>query len=38
MNEVVILTPERILEATEDVLRRYGLQRPPSWTLPVRSM
>ena len=27
MNEVVILTPERILEATEDVLRRYGLAK-----------
>jgi AcrR family transcriptional regulator len=25
MNEVVVLTPERILEATEDVLRRFGL-------------
>ena len=24
MNEVVVLTPERILEVTEDVLRRYG--------------
>jgi AcrR family transcriptional regulator len=27
MNEVVVLTPERILEATEDVLRRYGLAK-----------
>jgi AcrR family transcriptional regulator len=27
MNEAVILTPERILEATEDVLRRYGLAK-----------
>lgn len=27
MNEVVILTPERILEATEEVLRRYGLAK-----------
>lgn len=27
MNEVVILTPERILEVTEDVLRRYGLAK-----------
>jgi AcrR family transcriptional regulator len=27
MNEVVILTPERILEATEDVLRRFGLAK-----------
>src|SRR5204862_6387483 len=27
MNEVVVLTPERILEVTEDVLRRYGLAR-----------
>jgi AcrR family transcriptional regulator len=25
MNEAVVLTPERILEVTEDVLRRYGL-------------
>jgi len=25
MSEAVILTPERILEATEDVLRRFGL-------------
>jgi AcrR family transcriptional regulator len=27
MNEVVVLTPERILEATEDVLRRFGLAK-----------
>ena len=27
MNEVVFLTPERILEATEEVLRRYGLAK-----------
>jgi AcrR family transcriptional regulator len=27
MNETVILTPERILEVTEDVLRRYGLAK-----------
>ena len=27
MNEVVVLTPERILEVTEDVLRRYGLTK-----------
>ncbi|HEY0850281.1 MAG TPA: TetR family transcriptional regulator [Bradyrhizobium sp.] len=27
MNEVVVLTPERILEATEEVLRRYGLAK-----------
>ena len=27
MNEVVVLTPERILEVTEDVLRRYGLAK-----------
>lgn len=27
MNEVVTLTPERILEATEEVLRRYGLAK-----------
>jgi AcrR family transcriptional regulator len=27
MNEVVALTPERILEATEDVLRRFGLAK-----------
>lgn len=27
MNEVVALTPERILEVTEDVLRRYGLAK-----------
>ncbi|WP_213770316.1 TetR family transcriptional regulator [Bradyrhizobium sp. dw_78] len=27
MNEVVTLTPERILEVTEDVLRRYGLAK-----------
>ena len=27
MNENVILTPERILEVTEDVLRRYGLAK-----------
>jgi AcrR family transcriptional regulator len=27
MNEAVVLTPERILEATEDVLRRFGLAK-----------
>jgi len=27
MNEAVVLTPERILEATEEVLRRYGLAK-----------
>ena len=27
MNEVVVLTPEHILEATEDVLRRFGLAK-----------
>jgi len=27
MMEVVVLTPERILEVTEDVLRRYGLAK-----------
>jgi AcrR family transcriptional regulator len=27
MNEGVVLTPERILEATEDVLRRFGLAK-----------
>src|ERR1700753_4374424 len=27
MNEVVVLTPERILEGTEDVMRRYGLAK-----------
>jgi AcrR family transcriptional regulator len=27
MNEVVVLTPERILDVTEDVLRRYGLAK-----------
>src|SRR5437764_14583489 len=27
MNEVVVLTPERILEVTEDVLRRYALAK-----------
>ena len=27
MNEVVVLTPERILEVTENVLRRYGLAK-----------
>jgi len=27
MNEVLALTPERILEVTEDVLRRYGLAK-----------
>ncbi len=27
MNEAVVLTPERILEVTEDVLRRYGLDK-----------
>ena len=27
MNEAVALTPERILEATEDVLRRFGLAK-----------
>jgi AcrR family transcriptional regulator len=27
MNEAVVLTPERILEVTEDVLRRYGLAK-----------
>ena len=27
MNEVVVLTPERILEATEEVLRRFGLAK-----------
>ena len=29
MNDVVVLTPERILEATEEVLRRYGLAKAP---------
>jgi AcrR family transcriptional regulator len=27
MNENIVLTPERILEATEDVLRRFGLAK-----------
>ena len=27
MNEAVVLTPERILEVTEDVLRRFGLAK-----------
>ena len=27
MNETLVLTPERILEATEEVLRRYGLAK-----------
>jgi len=27
MNETVVLTPERILEVTEDVLRRFGLAK-----------
>jgi AcrR family transcriptional regulator len=27
MNELVVLTPERILEVTEDVLRRFGLAK-----------
>ena len=27
MNEAVVLTPERILEATENVLRRFGLAK-----------
>jgi AcrR family transcriptional regulator len=27
MNEVVVLTPERILDVTEDVLRRFGLAK-----------
>lgn len=27
MNEAVVLTPERILEVTEDVLRRYGIAK-----------
>jgi AcrR family transcriptional regulator len=27
MNETLILTPERILDVTEDVLRRYGLAK-----------
>jgi AcrR family transcriptional regulator len=27
MNEAVVLTPERILEATEEVLRRFGLAK-----------
>ena len=27
MNENVVLTPERILEATEEVLRRFGLAK-----------
>ncbi|MBN9008293.1 MAG: TetR family transcriptional regulator [Rhizobiales bacterium] len=27
MNETIVLTPERILETTEDVLRRYGLAK-----------
>jgi AcrR family transcriptional regulator len=27
MNETLVLTPERILEVTEDVLRRYGLAK-----------
>ena len=38
MNEVVVLTPERILEVTEDVLRRLDWRRPPWSTLPARSM
>src|ERR1700750_772934 len=29
MNENVVLTPERILDVTEDVLRRYGPAKPP---------
>src|SRR6202021_3345600 len=29
MNEAVVLTPERILEVTEDVLRRFGLTKAP---------
>src|SRR5438132_4512763 len=27
MNETMVLTPERILEVTEDVLRRFGLTK-----------
>jgi AcrR family transcriptional regulator len=27
MNEAIVLTPERILEVTEDVLRRFGLAK-----------
>jgi AcrR family transcriptional regulator len=27
MNEIVVLTPERILDVTEDVLRRFGLAK-----------
>jgi AcrR family transcriptional regulator len=27
MNEILVLTPERILEVTEDVLRRFGLAK-----------
>src|ERR1700726_427879 len=27
MNETVVLTPERILDVTEDVLRRFGLAK-----------
>jgi AcrR family transcriptional regulator len=27
MNETMVLTPERILEVTEDVLRRFGLAK-----------
>src|ERR1700690_3086785 len=27
MNDTLVLTPERILEVTEDVLRRYGLAK-----------
>src|SRR5437667_2472907 len=27
MNETLVLTPERILEVTEDVLRRFGLAK-----------
>jgi AcrR family transcriptional regulator len=27
VNETIVLTPERILETTEDVLRRYGLAK-----------
>ncbi len=27
MNEAVVLTPERILEVTEDVFRRFGLAK-----------
>ena len=38
MNEVVVLTPERIWRLPRTFCAATGWPRPRSWTLPVRSM